>query len=369
VGASVTLSQDVWGDARFRVLGDLCGYSHYEAIARMAELWSWCIENQTDRPGEKRIRISLGASGATAIVDSDLAELVDGDIRVRGLDGRSEWYAPIAAKRAKAAIGGRARADKAARVGGRFAPAQVTSGTSDPPATASDSPATAPATPATDQRVTSHQDQRSEIRDQDLRDHTPAREARPKQTPTEAAERQALRAELFAAHKQLVAMLRAEGIGTGTRDIAEQGPWERNLGEHSANYTRTHGHAEGLVRLRADVLHAFEIAGAEARETESLKFLDANMLHADRLGRLLTRDLGEFPKSKGKRWPWSKSAPIALVTDEQAKRAEEDRLRRMGLLPELPEVIAARRAEMLEMEREFAAEMANPHRVRAGSRS
>jgi hypothetical protein len=119
VGAPVRIEAAAFGDPRFELLGQLCGYNRHEALGRMACLWSLCTDRQ--EPSVDRVIVSacLGPAGPDAIVSAGLGEVqADGRVRVRG-SARLDW---LANKRAAAKEGGKARAGAARDNGGRYQP-------------------------------------------------------------------------------------------------------------------------------------------------------------------------------------------------------------------------------------------------------
>ena len=120
--APVRIESMVWDDWRFEALADAAGLANvYEAIGRMAKIWSACTDRKTAVLSEAAIKGYLGINGAAAIVAVELGEVVEGGIRVRG-SARFEslWEKQQQHQRASSAGG-------LARVGskdqdGRFAP-------------------------------------------------------------------------------------------------------------------------------------------------------------------------------------------------------------------------------------------------------
>ncbi len=118
---SVTIHHSVWGDDRYQDLARRAGYPGGvdQAITKMARLWSLCTEMQTDLPPIGRIRSCLGGDTAEAwLIGAELGErLDDGSIRVRGCEGRIDWYATVIERQdpTQQAKAGRARASSAKR--------------------------------------------------------------------------------------------------------------------------------------------------------------------------------------------------------------------------------------------------------------
>lgn len=132
MAASVRIDDGAFTDERFAVLAALCGLADADhARGKMARLWRQCTDKHVYSLSRPMIDVVLGPGGAQKLIDADLGE-VDGElVRVRGTDGRIEW---LEEKRAGSVAGGKARAAKAKREGGRFS----TNETEKPPADTSD---------------------------------------------------------------------------------------------------------------------------------------------------------------------------------------------------------------------------------------
>lgn len=120
MAASVRFEDEAFSDGRYDHLASLLGANRYEAMGRCAYLWRQCTQEQVYVLPESFVRVYVDPD---KLCEARLGERVDGGIRIKGTDGRIEW---LAEKRATSAAGGRARAAKAMREGGRF--------TSTPPA-------------------------------------------------------------------------------------------------------------------------------------------------------------------------------------------------------------------------------------------
>src|SRR5258708_14703117 len=131
MAANVTIHHTAFADDRIEYLGTILGCNRYEAIGRLAALWSRCTELQTDRPALHEIESRLGSSGADALVRAGLGErTADGGVRVRGCNGRTEWYGELQDQRSRA---GKARAATAKRDAlGRLVSTKNHRGTLDP---------------------------------------------------------------------------------------------------------------------------------------------------------------------------------------------------------------------------------------------
>ncbi len=113
MAASVTIHHKAFSDPRIAYLGQLAGYSVDEALGRLARLWSVCTERQLWTPDPREIRACLGPKGDALVVEAGLAELLpDGAIRVRGCEGRIEWFGKLPGQQVEA---GKARAAAAPR--------------------------------------------------------------------------------------------------------------------------------------------------------------------------------------------------------------------------------------------------------------
>ncbi len=117
MAVSVRIEDEAFSDARIVALGDLAGYSTYEALGRMAHVWRLCTQRKLYVLSEVMVRACLGPNGVDAIVGAELAERVEGGIRIRGTEGRIEW---LEEKRSTAKAGGDMRAATAEREGGKF---------------------------------------------------------------------------------------------------------------------------------------------------------------------------------------------------------------------------------------------------------
>lgn len=109
---SVRVESVALGDPRFDALGEIAGYSKFEALGRMVILWSACTRLGLYVIRESMIAGYLGQRGVEAILGSDLGERVEGGIRVRGTEGRIEWLAELKKHQIQ---GGRKRAATAER--------------------------------------------------------------------------------------------------------------------------------------------------------------------------------------------------------------------------------------------------------------
>jgi hypothetical protein len=148
--ASVTIDHVAFSDPRIAFLGELGGYSHMEALGRIARLWARCTFLQSDVLPEFEIAACVGPGGGPMLVKSGLGEqLESGDVRVRGRvsnegKDRHGWFGEQKQGRS---VGGRARANNAPRdARGRLISRDAGSSnvTSKPPATHFAGPAAGP---------------------------------------------------------------------------------------------------------------------------------------------------------------------------------------------------------------------------------
>lgn len=112
----VSIEASVWSDARYDVLAEALDIDRYSAVGRMAAVWAMCTHRETDRLKATFVGALLGVGPARAgevLDDAELGEVTDdGQIRIRGCGGRTEW---LSEKRDTKRKGGRARAKRAKR--------------------------------------------------------------------------------------------------------------------------------------------------------------------------------------------------------------------------------------------------------------
>jgi len=118
-GSAYNISATAAADPRVQLAAQLLGCAPLDAFGRLMGLWLRCVELGTDRPEPMTVRACLGLEGERVLVAVELAErAVDGDLVVRDLSGRADWYRGGDPKRRAAAqVAGRARAAAAARDG------------------------------------------------------------------------------------------------------------------------------------------------------------------------------------------------------------------------------------------------------------
>lgn len=90
--ARVNVEHKALTDQRFEMLGKLLGSNRHEALGRMLLVWHECQEHGSYILPEKRVNIIMGTvQGSEFLIESDLAERVDGGLRIKGTVGRIEW--------------------------------------------------------------------------------------------------------------------------------------------------------------------------------------------------------------------------------------------------------------------------------------
>lgn len=107
--AAVRIDSVAFADPRIALLGTIAGYNQFEALGRLAHLWSACTERESAVLPESFVRGALGAKGVEALVESGLGELVPDGCRVRGCEGRTDW---LGSKRRASKAGGEANKRK-----------------------------------------------------------------------------------------------------------------------------------------------------------------------------------------------------------------------------------------------------------------
>jgi hypothetical protein len=93
--ASVNVEFQAFRDPRFRVLAKLSGLSHFDAIGRMAAVWAYSVEKNSNILDRTHFDALAEIEGYTDwAVEADLAERLEGNVvRVKGTEGRIEWLA------------------------------------------------------------------------------------------------------------------------------------------------------------------------------------------------------------------------------------------------------------------------------------
>lgn len=114
MGASVRIEASAFNDSRFHKLGRALGVTRWDALARMAAVWSECTDREQDVLDLETLSFHLGCDD-DQVVDAlcnraELGEITTGgDVRVRGCRGRIEW---LAKQRANGRKGGRPKESK-----------------------------------------------------------------------------------------------------------------------------------------------------------------------------------------------------------------------------------------------------------------
>ena len=174
---NVTIQDELWSDWRAPALAEALGLPKVaDAVGRLAWLWRWCIGQRADIAPRNVVETLLGKGGADALVACELADPVEGGLRVHGTGERIRERERWLQQRVEA---GQNRAAKAGRLNGAFCKEahRVTSETpasrqralerETPPPNGSEAYKVTSEPPATDQRVTSESpaflDLRSEI--------------------------------------------------------------------------------------------------------------------------------------------------------------------------------------------------------------
>lgn len=98
--ASVRLEDSVWTDPRFVVLGKLLGTNRFDAVGRVAALWSYCTEKETYFLSGAMIDTLAEHSGFADLLsnsDVNLAEFIEkkSQFRIKGTRGRIEWIGKL----------------------------------------------------------------------------------------------------------------------------------------------------------------------------------------------------------------------------------------------------------------------------------
>ncbi len=113
MAVSVRVEAHVFADSRYTRLGRIAGRDRIWALGAMVLVWEHCTRTQTSTVDRDTLADITGMDNfADHVIGADLAELTESGIRIRGTEGRIEWYAKL---REGASKGGRARAEKASR--------------------------------------------------------------------------------------------------------------------------------------------------------------------------------------------------------------------------------------------------------------
>ena len=117
---AVRISAKAFNDPRFALLSSLPPLSPIMAgIARMIPVWSWCTEKHVHVLPAEIVNALLGDPyGADVLLKADLAEQVEGGLRIKGTAGMIEWVEGLRG------VGVRRRARYSAQRATRLASAQ-----------------------------------------------------------------------------------------------------------------------------------------------------------------------------------------------------------------------------------------------------
>lgn len=108
MGAAVRVDAEAFMDERFVTLARLAGLADADhARGKMLRLWRQCTDRNTSVLTVETVESVLGANASESLVKSDLGELVEGGIRIRGTSGRIEWLENL---RKNGKKGGKAKA-------------------------------------------------------------------------------------------------------------------------------------------------------------------------------------------------------------------------------------------------------------------
>lgn len=94
MAASVRIEQKVFTDPRFAILGKLMGVSRFDAIGRMASVYSHCTEIGAHSLSGSVIDVVADFDGFADLIsrpDVNLAEIAGNSLRIKGTEGRVEW--------------------------------------------------------------------------------------------------------------------------------------------------------------------------------------------------------------------------------------------------------------------------------------
>lgn len=267
MAANVTIHHSAFSDRRIAYLGELAGYSTMEALGRLAALWSRCTELQTDRPGAFEIRSCLGPRGDQLLVECGLGEAIGDEVRVRGCQGRTEWFGEVGPGAPRQTAGGKARASKAQRdARGRLLPTSKA-----PPASGDAGPMLDVAGPATVQHPSNRPASDPDL-DPEIRDTRSAR-AIPPTTDYDPSSIQHVNAWVDWTYRAVSESLVAVAAELGIPD-ALPFPMRQNTPVESrgARDLRDRIREEGAIAPQV-CKRVVEALAAEARETKGIDWL------------------------------------------------------------------------------------------------
>lgn len=126
MSAPVRVDGEAFTDPRIEILAALAGYSRYEALGRLAHLWSYCTGRGLYQVSAQIVDLFIGSSGA--FVQSELGELEpSGLIRVRGTAGRIEWIERLRANSLRGGLANKRRLEAVRGFDGSQADSQLDS--------------------------------------------------------------------------------------------------------------------------------------------------------------------------------------------------------------------------------------------------
>lgn len=297
----VAVQTDIRKEERVAVLGDVGGYSEYEALGRIVTLWAWCADRKLENAPEDSdgyavseavIRRFLGPNGVEAILGGGCDDFALGVLRPDGLiylRGTSETVKNLRAHAKGAAAGGESRHAKGERLNGRFV-AQTTivqpahqPATSTPPAPLQLDGTVSPASSSVD--PTSHILQpttdpeiplpraippssvpSTELGTVPSTGHTPALGS--SVVTSELELRQGARLMLWREFGALRSAIAAE-LGVEARPLPAVG----DPGERALAMRFVEAGAAGVPGVVADARHAMAVVAAEARRDKSVQWL------------------------------------------------------------------------------------------------
>lgn len=111
----VRIDAEAWGDLRFATLARIMGFADRDhALIKVARIWSWQTEHYSPETttyviDRDIVESALGDGGVAALVRSRLAEELPEGVRMKGTEGRIEWYWKLRQKSAKGGEATRAK--------------------------------------------------------------------------------------------------------------------------------------------------------------------------------------------------------------------------------------------------------------------
>jgi len=291
MAAPVRVEASALSDPRIDLLGQLAGYSRYEALGRLTHLWSACTEKQTHVASEALVRACIGPAGVQHMLEAELAERAEGGLRIRGTDGRIEWLGEFSERGAGA---GKARAatakrDSRGRLMSSKSPAHAGGAsasdedadqhTSTRPACAGDA---GPSTSSTHQQASSGGPAESSALTPTLTpDQSVGPDARAPARPTGFVDRRArLTHEAWAQAAKAHAALRDRGVDPNARPYPGL-PVGQGASEIAARVLQlTAGDPPDYTQAEQALAHVIAVRVAEAERTQSLRWFAPSTMWA-----------------------------------------------------------------------------------------